>query len=48
MVSRCHPPLELFFYCMHIKGMELEWNEAKRQHALKERELDFADVAKLD
>ena len=33
---------------MHIKIMELEWNEAKRQRALKERGLDFADVAKLD
>ena len=27
--------------------MELEWDEAKRQRALEERGLDFADVARF-
>jgi uncharacterized protein len=28
--------------------MELEWDEDKRQKALRERGLDFADVASFD
>jgi len=28
--------------------VELEWDEAKRQQTLDERELDFADVANID
>jgi len=28
--------------------MELEWDEAKRQDTLRERQLDFADVALID
>ena len=48
MVRRFRPPLELSIYCMHVKGVKLEWNEAKRQRTLKKRGLDFADVAEFD
>ncbi|WP_171182373.1 BrnT family toxin [Ruegeria sp. HKCCD8929] len=33
---------------MHIKYEDLEWDETKRKHTLKERGLDFADVVQAD
>jgi|TARA_B110000908_G_scaffold108048_1_gene126933 uncharacterized DUF497 family protein len=33
---------------MYIKGMILDWDEAKRQITLDQRGLDFADLAKFD
>ena len=33
---------------MYIKWKRLEWNDKKYQDTLKERGLDFADVAELD
>lgn len=33
---------------MHIKCMELDWDNAKREKTLAERGLDFADVSSID
>ncbi len=40
--------IDACLYIVYIKGMELEWDEEKRQRTLSERGLDFADVARLD
>lgn len=33
---------------MYINGMKIEWDNAKRDRTLKERGLDFAEVALID
>jgi uncharacterized DUF497 family protein len=33
---------------VYIKGVRLEWDDRKRNKALAERGLDFADVAQAD
>ncbi len=38
----------MLFFCVYVLPMELEWDDAKREKTLRERGIDFADVARLD